>query len=70
MKKVQLRKIVKAIEFVFIAAFAVVMYVFNFKFGWVAALILVGGYVALNLFGWANRPLYEARDEIKDVFEK
>ena len=64
MKKEAIRKLVKQIEFVFITTFAFTGW-FTGGFSLVWALVLFGGYSALNLTGWANRPLYEARDEIK-----
>ena len=64
MKREAIRKLVKQIEFVFIASFAGAGWFFGFlSLFW--AIILFGGYCALNLTGWANRPLYEARDKLK-----
>lgn len=64
MKREAIRKLVKQIEFVFIAAFAFLGWFTN-GFSLVWALVLFGGYVALNVTGWASKALYEARDEIK-----
>ena len=64
MKREVIRKLVKQIEFVFIAAFAFCGWLFGFLSGFWAIVLFVG-YVALNITGWANRPLYEARDAIK-----
>lgn len=55
----------KSLEAIFIIAFAVIMYVFKFKFGLIPGSILVGGYVALNLTGYAVKTLREAKDAIK-----
>ena len=64
-----MRKLIKSIEFVFIAAVSFTGW-FTHGFSWVWAVVIFGGYVAINLTGWANRALYEVRDEIKGKAKK
>lgn len=48
------RNLVKSVEFLFVVGFAALGFFFDFL-ALIPAVVLAGGYVALNLTGWAAK---------------
>jgi len=69
MKKDTILKLIKSTEAVFVIGFALLGWFLGYlTFFW--ALILSGGYVALNIFGYAARPINKVKEELEEKFTK
>ncbi len=68
MEKVKFKDLVKKLEFVGVVGATVLgWFLGGIDFFW--ALIIGGGYIALNLLGLASKPTQEVIDEVKEDIE-
>ncbi len=66
--KVTMGPIIKPIEFLFVVGIAVLAIIFGkLAFGW--GVVLIAGYIVLQITGWATKETQDVIDDVKDIVE-